>query len=184
MASYASKNLKRIKQILPAPQPHWVGNGFNVFPVFADKAFTAELSPFLMFDYAAPKDFPVNNGRPKGVGQHPHRGFETVSLAFQGEVEHADSIGNRGVIKAGDVQWMTAARGIIHQEFHSTEFSKRGGTFEFCQLWVNLPAKDKMTPPKVRTWDSKSDEQIRRVLSFLFPNAVNAAFHSTPPRSF
>ncbi|GMH94471.1 hypothetical protein TrVE_jg3249 [Triparma verrucosa] len=144
----ASAGLKTIKQILPAPRPHWVGDGFNVFPVFANKAFTQELSPFLMFDYASPKKFPINTGRPKGVGQHPHRGFETVTLAFQGEVEHADSLGNVGVIGSGDVQWMTAARGIIHQEFHSNDFSKRGGVFEMCQLWLNLPAKDKMTPPK------------------------------------
>ncbi|GMH88693.1 hypothetical protein TL16_g11231, partial [Triparma laevis f. inornata] len=147
-SSSLTNGLKTIKQILPAPRAHWVGDGFNVFPVFANKAFTSELSPFLMFDYAAPKSFPINTGRPKGVGQHPHRGFETVTLAFQGEVEHKDSLGNVGVIGSGDVQWMTAARGIIHQEFHSNEFSKRGGVFEMCQLWVNLPAKDKMSPPK------------------------------------
>lgn len=140
--------LRSVKQILAAPPTHWVGDGFKVFPVFADKAFTEELSPFLMFDYAAPKKFPPNSGTPKGVGQHPHRGFETVTIAFNGEVEHADSVGNRGVIQPGDVQWMTAGRGIIHQEFHSTEFSQRGGIFEMCQLWVNLKAKDKMTPPK------------------------------------
>ncbi|GMI45722.1 hypothetical protein TrCOL_g6906 [Triparma columacea] len=139
--------LKSISKILPSPRSHWVGNGFHVYPVFADMAFTEELSPFLMFDYAAPKEFPPNAGKPKGVGQHPHRGFETVTLAFQGEVEHKDSTGNEGVIGPGDVQWMTAARGIIHQEFHSKEFSKRGGTFEMCQLWVNLPKKDKMIPP-------------------------------------
>ena len=120
--SYAYAHAQSIKQILPAPRAHWVGNGFHVLPVFADKAFSEELSPFLMFDYAAPEEFgPTHTGRPKGVGQHPHRGFETVTLAFQGEVEHADSLGNRGVIGSGDVQWMTAARGIIHQEFHSNE---------------------------------------------------------------
>ena len=114
---------------------HWVGDGFAVHPVFSNKAFTEELSPFLMFDYAAPRHFPPNNGPARGVGQHPHRGFETVTIAFDGEVEHADSVGNRGVIKPGDCQWMTAGRGIIHQEFHSTEFSKRGGTFESkCRL--------------------------------------------------
>ena len=100
--------------------------------MFHDKAFTAELSPWLMFDYAAPKEFSplAPGGARRGVGQHPHRGFETVTLAFQGEVEHGDSVGNRGVIAPGDVQWMTAARGIIHEEFHSDEFSARGGTFE------------------------------------------------------
>ncbi len=115
--------------------------------MFANKAFTDELSPFLMFDYAAPELFPpLKPGKgPRGVGRHPHRGFETVTVAFQGEVEHADSMGNRDVIRPGDVQWMTAGRGIIHQEYHSNEFSRSGGVFEMCQLWVNLPRKGKMT---------------------------------------
>jgi len=129
-------SLRSIKQILPAAPKHWVGDGFNVHPVFGSKAFTEELSPFLMFDYAPPKRFePIKSRQnPKGVGQHPHRGFETVTVAFQGEVEHADSVGNQDVIGPGDVQWMTAGRGIIHQEFHSQEFSERGGLFEMCQL--------------------------------------------------
>jgi redox-sensitive bicupin YhaK (pirin superfamily) len=123
--------------------------GFHVHPVFANKAFTDELSPFLMFDYATPQHFPPlkPGGSPRGVGHHPHRGFETVTIAFQGEVEHADSMGNRDVIRPGDVQWMTAGRGIIHQEFHSSSFSRKGGVFEMCQLWLNLPKKDKMTKP-------------------------------------
>ena len=125
---------------------HWVGDGFHVHPVFANKAFTEELSPFLMFDYAPPTHFSPS-GHKRGVGQHPHRGFETVTVAFQGEVEHRDSVGNRDVIRAGDVQWMTAGRGIIHQEHFSEEFAKSGGTLEMCQLWVNLPKKDKMTKP-------------------------------------
>merc|ERR1719487_2895421 len=140
--------LKTVKEVLKRPRAHWVGDGFNVFPVFADKAFTSELSPFLMFDYAAPKEFPANNPRKLGVGQHPHRGFETITIAFQGEVEHGDSVGNRGVIGPGDVQWMTAASGIVHEEFHSRELASRGGILEMCQLWVNLPAKHKMDPPK------------------------------------
>ena len=149
LSSPSSPNmmLRSVKQILPATPRHWVGDGFNVHPVFANKAFTEEMSPFLMFDYAPPKEFPPNARQPKGVGQHPHRGFETVTIAFNGEVEHADSVGNRDVIKPGDVQWMTAGRGIIHQEFHSNEFSKKGGVFEMCQLWVNLPQKHKMTKP-------------------------------------
>lgn len=108
---------------------------FIVYPVFANKAFTKELSPFLMFDYAAPKTFP-GDGKKRGVGKHPHRGFETVTIAFQGEVEHGDSRGNKGVIGPGDVQWMTAAKGIVHEEFHSTEFAKNGGTFEMCQVKI------------------------------------------------
>ncbi|KAL7465885.1 hypothetical protein ACHAXS_006192 [Conticribra weissflogii] len=141
--------LRSVKQILPATPKHWVGDGFNVHPVFANKAFTEEVSPFLMFDYAPPKHFPAlkTGQEPRGVGQHPHRGFETVTIAFKGEVEHADSVGNRDTIKAGDVQWMTAGRGIIHQEFHSEEFSKKGGDFEMCQLWVNLPKEHKMVKP-------------------------------------
>eukprot|EP00585_Thalassiosira_rotula_P011040 CAMPEP_0196146210 /NCGR_PEP_ID=MMETSP0910-20130528/22432_1 /TAXON_ID=49265 /ORGANISM="Thalassiosira rotula, Strain GSO102" /LENGTH=310 /DNA_ID=CAMNT_0041408365 /DNA_START=84 /DNA_END=1016 /DNA_ORIENTATION=+ len=140
-------SFRSVKQILPATPKHWVGDGFNVHPVFGNKAFTEEMSPFLMFDYAAPKQFkPLKPGHsPKGVGQHPHRGFETVTISFQGEVEHFDSNGNRDVIRPGDAQWMTAGRGIIHQEFHSHEFSEKGGIFEMCQLWVNLPKKDKMT---------------------------------------
>jgi redox-sensitive bicupin YhaK (pirin superfamily) len=131
----------------PAPPPththnhtqsHWVGDGFHVHPVLADMAFTKAPSPFLMFDYAKPEHFPPTKKR-LGVGEHPHRGFETVTIAFQGEVEHGDSMGNSGVIKAGDVQWMTASRGIIHNEYHSDAFAKEGGLFEMAQIWVNLP---------------------------------------------
>lgn len=146
-----SKMRIRVSKIIPAQPQHWVGDGFHVFPVFGQYAFQQNhgLSPFLMFDYASPKKFPVNKQRqPLGVGQHPHRGFETVTIAFQGEVEHADSTGNNDVIKSGDVQWMTAGRGIIHEEYHSKEFSKTGGMFEMCQLWVNLPKKHKMTKPR------------------------------------
>tara|TARA_B110000977_G_scaffold19505_1_gene23477 strand:- start:18202 stop:19242 length:1041 start_codon:yes stop_codon:yes gene_type:complete len=145
----ASKNkkCKEIREILRAPPRHWVGNGFHVFPVFHNRAFTKEMSPWLMFDYAAPKEFKPSYER-RGVGQHPHRGFETITIAFNGEVEHGDSCGNRDVIGPGDVQWMTAARGIIHEEFHSTDFQQTGGTFEMAQLWLNLPAKHKMDAPK------------------------------------
>jgi quercetin 2,3-dioxygenase len=140
--------MKKIKEILvAAPRSHWVGDGFNVRPIFAHLAFTQDISPFLMFDYAAPREFAATEKK-LGVGPHPHRGFETVTIAFQGEVEHGDSVGNRGVIGPGDVQWMTAASGIIHEEFLSHEFLKRGGTLEMVQLWVNLPAKDKMIAPK------------------------------------
>ena len=137
----------RIKRTIPAPRPHWVGDGFHVYPVFGSKAFTKHVSPFLMFDYGAPRKSEPTQRR-LGVGQHPHRGFETVTIAFQGEVEHADSVGNRGVIGPGDIQWMTAARGIIHEEFHSRDFARKGGILEMCQLWVNLPKKHKMDPPK------------------------------------
>jgi len=139
--------MKAVKKVLPAQRPHWVGNGFHVFPVFAHYAFSNELSPWLMFDYAAPKHFEPTAKR-LGVGQHPHRGFETVTIAWQGEVEHSDSVGNNDVIGAGDVQWMTAGRGIIHEEFHSTAFARAGGTFEMAQLWINLPQAQKMHAPR------------------------------------
>ena len=143
--------MKKIKTILPATdRSHWVGDGFNVRPVFAQLAFTQDISPLLMFDYAAPRAFEAT-AQKRGVGPHPHRGFETVTIAFQGEVEHGDSAGNRGVIGPGDVQWMTAASGIIHEEFLSGEFLQRGGTLEMVQLWVNLPAKHKMSAPKYQS---------------------------------
>jgi len=147
--------MKQIKTILQATQRnHWVGDGFNVRPVFAHLAFTADISPLLMFDYAAPREFAATDEK-RGVGPHPHRGFETVTIAFQGEVEHGDSVGNRGVIGPGDVQWMTAASGIVHEEFLSHEFLRRGGTLEMVQLWVNLPAKYKMIAPKYQSILSK-----------------------------
>lgn len=148
---------------MPQSRKHWVGDGFNVHPVFNHLAFTEQLSPFLMLDYGAPKNFPPNPNKNHrlGVGQHPHRGFETVTIAFQGEVEHADSTGSRDVIRQNDVQWMTAGRGIIHQEFHSNEYSTRGGMFEMIQLWVNLPAKDKMVPP---TYQAIADKTIPKVM--------------------
>jgi len=149
--------LLRLSKIIPAQIPHWVGDGFKVYPVFGEHAFTESMTPFLMFDYAAPKNFPPSKSRkPKGVGRHPHRGFETVTIAFQGEVEHSDSIGSNDVIKTGDVQWMTAGRGIIHDEYHSKEFTKTGGTFEMCQLWVNLPKKYKMTKPRYQPISASS----------------------------
>jgi len=150
---------KRVGKIMPAPPKHWVGNGFNVYPVFSHLAFSEALSPWLMFDYAAPKHFEATKQR-LGVGQHPHRGFETITIAFQGGVEHADSVGNRDVIGPGDVQWMTAGRGIIHEEFHSTEFAKTGGTFEMCQLWLNLPKKHKMVAPKYQPILAKSIPEV------------------------
>lgn len=142
----SGKMAKAIKEICRKPSSHWVGDGFHVYPVFANKAFTNDLSPFLMFDYAAPREFKATTKK-LGVGQHPHRGFETVTIAFQGEVEHGDSLGNRGTIGTGDVQWMTASKGIVHEEFHSRKFAATGGTFEMVQLWVNLPAAKKMIPP-------------------------------------
>jgi redox-sensitive bicupin YhaK (pirin superfamily) len=114
--------------------------------MFSYQTQGAEISPFLLLDYAGPAEFEPSD-RPRGVEQHPHRGFETVTIVYQGEVEHGDSAGNHGKIGPGDVQWMTAARGIMHEEMHGQNFTKTGGTLEMVQLWVNLPAKDKMTTP-------------------------------------
>jgi len=124
---------------------HWVGDGFPVRSLFSYNGLGQSISPFLLLDYAGPYAFDPTTDR-RGVGEHPHRGFETVSIVYDGEVEHRDSAGNGGVIGPGDVQWMTAAGGIIHEEYHSPGYAKTGGPFRMVQLWVNLPAKDKMAP--------------------------------------
>ena len=141
--------MKKVAKIYNTPQKHWVGNGFHVQSMFTYNDTDKNLDPFLMMDYNPPRYF--DGGRKsdfRGVGEHPHRGFETVTIAYQGEVAHADSHGGGGVIGTGDVQWMTAGSGIMHEEFHSERFSKEGGMFEMVQLWVNLPKAHKMTEPK------------------------------------
>ncbi|MEY8761591.1 pirin family protein [Chryseobacterium tongliaoense] len=137
-------------EIVVSPKPaHFVGDGFRVhnFIPSANKLDMKRMDPFIMLDYNAKFHF---NGSeiPRGVGVHPHRGFETVTIAYQGKVEHHDSAGGGGIIGEGDVQWMTAAKGVLHKEYHETEWSKKGGIFQMVQLWVNLPAKDKMSKPK------------------------------------
>jgi len=129
---------------------HWVGDGFPVRSIFGYSDLGQELSPFLLLDHAAPYKFEPSY-RKRGVGGHPHRGFETVTVAFQGELEHRDSSGGGGIIGPGDVQWMTAASGLVHEEFHSDKFAESGGLFEMVQLWVNLPAKDKSAAPGYQT---------------------------------
>jgi len=124
---------------------HWVGDGFPVRSLFSYNTLGARISPFLLLDYGGPHNFEPTKAR-RGVGQHPHRGFETVTIVYDGEVEHRDSAGNGGIIGPGDVQWMTAAGGILHEEYHSPGFARTGGPFRMVQLWVNLPAKDKMAP--------------------------------------
>ncbi|WP_051301667.1 pirin family protein [Sedimenticola selenatireducens] len=138
--------MKNSLGIYSAPGAHWVGDGFPVRSLFSYNSHARQLSPFLLLDYAGPADFTPTD-KPRGVGQHPHRGFETVTIVYQGEVAHRDSTGQGGVIGPGDVQWMTAGAGILHDEFHSPAFSESGGTLEMVQLWVNLPSRDKMTPP-------------------------------------
>ncbi len=142
-------NTRNIEKIIPPPPVHWVGDGFRVHNFIPHTApMTRErMSPFILLDYNAKYYFPPAE-RPRGVGVHPHRGFETVSIAYKGKIAHHDSFGNSGVIDEGDVQWMTASSGLLHKEYHEKEFSARGGLFQMAQLWVNLPAKFKMSPPK------------------------------------
>lgn len=142
--------MKKLKIIHQSSGTHWVGDGFPVRSVFSYDRLGKELDPFLLLDYAAPHRFDPTTRR-RGVGAHPHRGFETVTLSFQGEVEHRDSSGGGGKIGPGDVQWMTAASGLLHEEYHSEDFARSGGVFEMAQLWVNLPAKDKGAPPRYQT---------------------------------
>ncbi len=138
--------MKQLSFIKRSNGEYWVGDGFPVRNMFSYRDIASEISPFLLLDYAGPTEFPPTTQR-LGVGQHPHRGFETVSIVFEGQVSHHDSMGVGGSIGPGDVQWMTAGAGIIHEEYHGDDYARTGGPFEMIQLWVNLPAKDKMTPP-------------------------------------
>ncbi len=142
--------MKKILGTYSAPGGHWVGDGFPVRSLFSYNTHGKSVSPFLLLDYAGPAYFEPAD-KPRGVGEHPHRGFETVTIVYEGEVEHRDSTGAGGKIGPGDVQWMTAASGILHEEFHSREFTREGGTLEMVQLWVNLPARDKMSAPRYQT---------------------------------
>lgn len=142
--------MKKILGTYSAPGGHWVGDGFPVRSIFSYNSHGQHVSPFLLLDYAGPARFEPAP-KPRGVGEHPHRGFETVTIVYDGEVEHRDSTGAGGKIGPGDVQWMTAASGILHQEYHSHDFTRSGGPFEMVQLWVNLPAKDKMSAPRYQT---------------------------------
>lgn len=142
--------MKNIIGLYTSPRPHWVGDGFPVRTLFSYDGLGKHISPFLLLDHAAPSEFAPTTER-RGVGPHPHRGFETVTIVYQGELEHRDSTGSGGKIGPGDVQWMTAASGIVHAEFHSEAFARQGGFMEMVQLWVNLPAKDKMAPAGYQT---------------------------------
>lgn len=151
--------MKKLAFIQREATRHWIGDGFPVRSIFTYNDRSAEMSPFLLLDYAGPAQFTPTTTR-RGVGEHPHRGFETVTIVYAGEVEHRDSAGGGGIIGPGDVQWMTAASGIVHEEFHGPTFSHTGGEFEVVQLWVNLPAKDKMTTPG---YQAILDAQIPRI---------------------
>jgi hypothetical protein len=138
--------MKKVAERHGRERGHWVGDGFPVRSLFFYGEVGARTSPFLLFDFAGPYNFTPTTDR-RGVGQHPHRGFETVTIVYDGEVEHRDSTGQGGIIGPGDVQWMTAGAGILHEEFHSTSYARSGGPFQMVQIWVNLPAKDKMARP-------------------------------------
>jgi redox-sensitive bicupin YhaK (pirin superfamily) len=138
--------MKTIARVVRNVRPHWVGDGFPVRSLFSYHEDAAAFDPFLLLDYAGPYEFSPA-AAPRGVGEHPHRGFETVTIVYQGELEHRDSSGSHGKIGPGDVQWMTAASGVVHEEFHSERFAREGGVLEMVQLWVNLPAQDKRAPP-------------------------------------
>ena len=139
---------RTVAGLFRATPPHWVGDAFHVSSYFPRPGLPASrVSPFLLMDYGPPRTFAPSPRSPRGVGWHPHRGFETVTLAWEGSVAHTDNAGHHGVIGPGDAQWMTAAAGILHQEYHSEEFSRTGGQMHMMQLWVNLPRKDKMSPP-------------------------------------
>ncbi len=179
--------MKKVQGIYRAPRQHWVGDGFPVRSLFSYQSHGKQLSPFLLLEYAGPADFTPTTHR-RGVGQHPHRGFETVTIVYHGEVEHRDSTGKGGVIGPGDVQWMTAGGGILHEEFHADTFAQRGGAFEMVQLWVNLPAKDKMAAPGYQAIRSESIPQVAlpddagslRVIAGDYANARGPAHTFSP----
>ena len=177
--------MKKTLGIYSAPRGHWVGDGFPVRSLFSYDTQGKHLSPFLLLDYAGPAQF-APAARPRGVGEHPHRGFETVTIVYQGEVDHRDSTGAGGHIGPGDVQWMTAASGILHQEFHSEAFTRRGGTLEMVQLWVNLPAQDKMAEPGYQTLLDADIPSIPLAGGAGRVRVIAGAFHSQrgPARTF
>jgi quercetin 2,3-dioxygenase len=152
--------VKKILTTYGPPRGHWVGDGFPVRSLFSyDRMGASNISPFLLLDYAGPSEFPPAQ-RPRGVGQHPHRGFETVTVVYSGELEHRDTSGAGGLIGEGDVQWMTAGAGIVHEEFHSQQFTEQGGLLKMVQLWVNLPASAKDTPAAYQTLLNKDIPRV------------------------
>jgi redox-sensitive bicupin YhaK (pirin superfamily) len=179
--------MKEIAFIKRSNGRHWVGNGFPVQSIFSYNDIAEEMSPFLLMDYAGPADFAPTSER-RGVGQHPHRGFETVTLVYAGGVSHRDSSGGGGTIGPGDVQWMTAASGLIHEEYHSEDFARQGGPFEMVQLWVNLPAKDKMAAPgyqgltaaQIPSVELPGDAGTARIIAGRYGDVRGAARTFTP----
>ena len=179
--------MKALVDVLRHAVQRWVGDGFPVRTVFRYDELGDELSPFLLFDYAGPHQFEPAS-RPRGVGPHPHRGFETVTIVYAGEVVHRDSTGQGGAIGPGDVQWMTAGAGILHQEFHSPEFTRTGGLFQVVQLWINLPAALKLTPPRYQAIEAEQMPVVElaggagriRVIAGCFAGHIGPASTSSP----
>jgi redox-sensitive bicupin YhaK (pirin superfamily) len=186
-----SINMKRLVGIQGNDEGHWVGNGFPVRTLFFYQQLGKEMSPFLMLDFIGPAEFAATTER-KGVGTHPHRGFETVTIVYEGGVSHKDSTGQGGTIGPGEVQWMTAGSGILHQEFHSEDFARRGGILQMVQLWVNLPAKHKMTAPAYQGILNQSIPEIElsnsrgliRVIAGEYEGQVGPAKTFTPMNVF
>ena len=174
------QTIKKIEHVFSRPaQPGMVGDGFRVYNYFPNGYRIREkVSPFLMLDFGPEFDFGPSD-KPRGVDVHPHKGFETVTIAYKGSVEHYDSAGNRGVMHPGDVQWMTAGAGILHKEFHEKEFSKKGGPFEMVQLWVNLPARDKLTPPKYQSLISNEISKVILPDESGEVHVIAGSFHQT-----
>lgn len=179
--------MKKLSRVNRAAGGHWVGDGFPVRTMMSYNTHGADISPFLLLDYAGPAEFPPS-AEPRGVGQHPHRGFETVTIVYRGEVEHRDTAGNQGRIGPGDVQWMTAAKGILHEEMHGRAFTEAGGTLEMVQLWVNLPAKDKMSEPRyqeirdgtIPTVALGGDGSLARIIAGAYDGTKGPARTFTP----
>src|SRR5688500_17470947 len=187
LATKPETSIKRLQRIQRSTDRHWVGDGFPVRTLFGYSNLGTAISPFLLLDYAGPMEFQPTTKR-HGVAEHPHRGFETVTIVYAGEVEHRDSAGGGGVIGPGDVQWMTAASGLVHEEMQGREFTKQGGTLEMIQLWVNLPAKDKQGPPHYQSITAARIPQAAlpdgagtvRVIAGKYQDAVGPAQTFTP----
>lgn len=178
---------RTIAAIIPPPPPHFVGDGFRVhnFIPGSGRLPMQRMSPFIMLDYNSKYYFPPTD-KPRGVGVHPHRGFETVTIAYKGKVAHHDSAGNSGVISEGDVQWMTAASGVLHKEYHEKEFAKTGGDFQMVQLWVNLPAKDKMSQPRYQELPNSALGKVDLPYGAGCVEVIAGAYNSTkgPAKTF
>ena len=187
MAQEQAVEARVLKAVQRTLEHHWVGDGFPVQTLFSYHELGPALSPFLLLDHAGPVVFPPTSER-LGVGEHPHRGFETVTIVYEGEVEHRDSSGGGGKIGPGDVQWMTAGAGLVHEEFHGRDFARRGGRFEMVQLWVNLPAKMKMSPPRYQAIENAQIPEVSlpggtgsvRVIAGAFESTKGPAMTFTP----